>query len=297
MQVIVKTAASVVAAFLLSTTVAHATLVSSWNYSWLTQFSGDNTFKPGYQTQTETATQVSWGAPGGNVFVAGSGRSGITLSDLDTPPGGNDPVADPVTGQVVTNGTTPGEVGVGSYLTHHNNAVIASYATLLTSEIESTLTLVPNTPPLGGQVGPTTLAFTIHFAETPNSTPCAAPSPAGNPCNDIFALDANEAFNQSFVFEGLTYYASIFPLIGDDSGSFPLLTSGECAAAGANPGCVGFTTIEGQDTTIRFAFTISAQPIAAADVPLPEPGSLALVALALATAAGFARRQKAPRRH
>ena len=115
-------------------------------------------------------------------------------------------------------------------------------------------------------------------------TPCTAPSPVGNPCNDIFALNESEAFNQSFVFDGITYCVNVFPLIGDIATSFPVLTDSECATAGAISGCVGFTTVEGQDTTIRFGFTVSAEPLRLPDLPVPEPGVLALVASALAAA-------------
>ena len=279
------------AATMLLCASAHATLVTQWDYSLLTRFSGDNTFTAtGFPTQTETETQVAWGDPSGDVFAAGSSRSGITLSDADTVPGGDDPVADPITGRVVTNGTTLSDIGLGGWITHHNNIVSSMYATLVTSEIESTLTLTPYTPPIGGQVGPSTLAFTVHFVETPNGEPCVAASPVGNPCNDIFALNESEAFNQSFAFDGQTYFINIFPLIGDSASAFPLLSSAQCAAAGANDGCVGFTTVEGRDTTIRFGFSITSDPVNA-QLTVPEPGSLALIVLALASASLLSRRR------
>lgn len=282
--------AALAALTLLCAPAAQATLVTQWDYALLTRFSGVNTFQRGYPTQIETETQVSWGAPGGNVFTPGGTRSGITLADLDTTPGGDDPEADPIAGIVVTNGTGLSEIGLGAWITHHNNPVSPSYASLLTSEIESTLTLFPNTPPLGGQVGPSMLSFTIHFAETTNLVPCVAASPAGNPCNDIFAIDASEAFNQLFEFDGLTYSVDIFPLLGDGTAGFPFLSDAECATAGAGAGCVGFTTVEGQDTTIRFGFSVSA-PVGDLQQSVPEPGSTALVALALASAALAFRRR------
>ena len=99
---LLRVGAAFAASALLWSTAAHATMITEWNYSLLTRFSGNNTFRPGYPTQVETETQVSWGDPSGDVFVSGSGRSGITLADLDTPPGENDPAADPITGQVTT---------------------------------------------------------------------------------------------------------------------------------------------------------------------------------------------------
>ena len=289
MNTLHRLAAAIVTATLWWAPAVQATLITEWDYSLLTRFSGVNTFSAGYPNQLQTETQVSWGDPRGDVFTPGSTRSGITLADLDTPPGENDAAADPITGSVTTNGTTLADIGLGSWITHHNNPVAPAYAKLLTSEIASTLTLYPREPAIGGQVGPSTLAFTVHFIETGNSEPCVASSPAGNPCNDIFALDDSEAFNQSFLFDGLTYFVSIFPLLGDGISDFPSLSPAECAAAGADAGCVGFTTIEGQDTTIRFGFSISSEPVAARQ-SVPEPGSLALLTMALA-AAGMLRRR------
>src|SRR5690349_6171508 len=136
--------AALLAATLTCTSAAHAAFITEWNYSLLTRFDGNNTFTLGGGTQIQTETQVSWGDPAGSVFVPGGTRSGITLSDLDTPPGGNDPDADPISGQVTTNGTTLGEIGLGGWITHHNNGLSILYASLRTTEIETTLTLTPN---------------------------------------------------------------------------------------------------------------------------------------------------------
>lgn len=272
--------------------LAQATPVTVWNYDLLTKFAGVNTFGSGGGTQIETDTQVSWGATGGDVFTntgnPSTNRSGITIADTDTAPGGNDPAADNISGLVNTNALSIPGIGLGAWITHHNNPISGTFATLLTSQISSTLTLFPNTPPLGGQEGPTTLTFTVYFAETPNvSGTCAAPSPAGNPCNDIFALNSVDAFNQSFVFDGETYFVSTFPLAGQGLGTFLPLSSAECAAAGANDGCVGFTTIEGQDTTVRFGFAITSEP-----VTVPEPGTLALLGAGLGVAGFLSRRRR-----
>ena len=281
--------AAIVVSTALCSSASRAAFVSVWDYALVTQFTGNNTFTPGFGTKVQTDTQVSWGGDG-DLFVSGSDRSGITLSDLDTPPGGNDPGADPINGEVVTNGITLGEIGLGGWITHHNNPVSTLNARLLTSEIESTLTLVPNTPALAGQFGPATISFTVHFIETTNTEPCVAPSPAGNPCNDIFALNETEAFNQSFVFAGQTYFISIFPLLGNGISAFPSLTDAECLAAGATTGCVGFTTVEGQDSTVRFGFAISGAPLSERQTvserrTVPEPGSIALLALAFGAVA------------
>jgi hypothetical protein len=281
MKALKNVAAALIGVAAAAASVAHAVPVTLWNYDVLTKFAGTNTFSAGTGTQVQTETQVSWGGSG-SVFTSGSERSGITIAD--TGPGANDPTASDILGTVTTNAVSIPGIGLAAWITHHNNPISGSYSTLLTSKISSTLTLTPNTPATPGQLGPATLDFTVYFAETPNAAPCAAASPT--PCNDIFALNASEAFNQTFGFDGETYYVSLFPISGGGLSTFLPLTSAECVAAGANAGCVGFTTVEAQDTTVRFGFAVTQQQI---DV-IPEPGTLALAGLALA-ALGF-RRQK-----
>ena len=226
----------------------------------------------------------------GNVFTAGSTRSGITIADGETTPGGNDPAADPVTGEVDTNALSMDGIGLGAWITHHNNPIPPGSAKLLTTQLQSTLTLQPNTPALPGQFGPSSLFFTVFFTETPNSGNCVAQSPPNNPCNDIFAINSNQAFNQAFLFDDQLYFVSLFPIIDNAIASFPLLSNAECAAAGANAGCVGFTTIEGQNTTVQFGFAVTGEPITVPQT-VPEPGSLALIGLTLAAAASMYRRR------
>lgn len=264
---------------------AQAAYVSTWSYSGLAKFSGLNTFGAGGGTQIETDTQVSWGFAGADVFDPDSGdastnRSGITLAT--TGPGANDPVALPQVGLVDTDAPPPLGLGIGPYITHHNKPISGTFATLLTSQITSTLTLTPFVPP-GAPAPALVFAFDIFFAETPNSAPCTAPSPT--PCNDIFALNTVDVFNVAFMYDGFQYFLSTFPIIGGGLSPLALLSNAECAAAGANNGCVGFTTPEDADTTVQFGFVITSQRIF-----LPEPGTLAMLGLALLTLVAMRRR-------
>ncbi len=258
------------------TPLAQAAPITDWSYSITTQFTGNNAFAAGGGTQTQEATEVSWGAPGGNVFGGDTGdptqnRSGITLNDqADTGEPDPSPLT-PRTGNVTTNDTGPGGVGTGSWITHHNNP-LSGFATLLRSEIDFGLTLNQLQPPGPGVIGPVSLPLTIFFAETPNARPCVADSAVE--CNDIFAVNPDEAFNRAFVVGGNTYFVSTFPVL---AGSFQTLTEAECAATGARPGCVGFTTVERERTTVQFGFRVTTAPIAT--ISVNEPGHLALLGL------------------
>jgi hypothetical protein len=276
---------------------AQAALVTSWDYEVLTEFNGNNTFEAsGGGTQIQTARQVSWGDAGGNVFVTNDGRSGITINDT-VGDGSEDTTVGPNIGNVVTNDLTT-NIGRGAWITHHNNPISA--ATLLTSEIDSTLALWAFPPgDTGGppSTGPTLLTFTIYFAETSNgANPCADGTANNqgvniNGCSDIFALNQAQAFNQQFTFDsgdGIleTYFVSIFPIVGQGLGSFTLLSDDACEAAGADLNCIGFQTIEEENTTIRFGFAVTAEPIS-----IPEPGTLALLGGSLFGLAAFRRRR------
>jgi hypothetical protein len=61
------------------------------------------------------------------------------------------------------------------------------------------------------------------------------------------------------------------------AGSFQTLSAAGCAATGARPGCVRFTTVERERTTVQFGFRVTSAPIA--PIGVNEPGHLALLGL------------------
>lgn len=263
---------------------AAALPVTTWQYTLQTKFSGSNAFSAGGGSQTQTAGEVSWGTPGGNVYVntgdANTNRSGITIAQTAN---GNPPDVSPISGMVNTNDLA--NPGTGHWITHHNNPISSAYATLLTTHVDSMLTLMPFVP-LGPAFPPATIDFTVNFLETPNAAPClVSTSPVA--CNDVFAM-AGDNFNQDFLFGGDHYFISIYPTAGPGvaGGSLPLLGSSICTAAGAPANCVGFTTVEGQDNSFQFGFVITSQPINV----VPDPGTVWLLGSMLLGLAAMRRR-------
>ncbi|HSW65149.1 MAG TPA: THxN family PEP-CTERM protein [Dissulfurispiraceae bacterium] len=262
---------------------ADAAYINQWDYTLYTVFDGTNTFTAGGGNKIQQLNQVSWGGSN-SVFLPAVNstvnRSGITIAQTA---GANEDVI-PVGGVVNTDDLS--SIGQGHWITHHNKPISGNYATLTSSQIASTLTLKPAGMPVTPFSG--TITFTIRFAETPNSVPCTATSPAGNPCNDIFAL-AGDNFNQTIVIDDFTYYVSIFPTAGPGivAGTLPYLPDNVCTAAGAGVGCVGFTTVEGQNTSIRFGFLITSEPINV----IPEPSTFVLIGAGLVGLGLAARRR------
>jgi hypothetical protein len=88
--------------------------------------------------------------------------------------------------------------------------------------------------------------------------------------------------NNAFTFDGNTYFVSFF----DSANALSPLSAAACAAAGAAPGCIGLTTIEGQDNAFTFDMLITSRPIS-----VPEPVSVSLLGMGL-LALGLSRRRR-----
>ena len=258
---------------------AQAAFVTDWSYTvstqWVTAGAGAPTWTasgPGTGTQNITSSQLDWGDPNGSLSQnPNGGRSGLRI--LGSPQSG--------VGTLATNDVLNPDL-VASFQ-HINNPISGSYATLRTASVLTTLTLTPFNP-AGGQLAAQALTFQVDFAETPNAAGTCIPEGTTTPCDDVFVLVNAGALNNSFDYDGTTYFVSF---LDQQSGSLTPLSNEACAAAGAAPNCLGFWTEEGQAETINFGLVITGQPIV-----IPEPGMLALVGLGMLGAVGASRRRR-----
>ncbi len=303
-----KTVISALLAAALVAPLANATMVSQWTVGTWTRFNLSPIVIPGPLPGDPPVA-----IPGVNPGCDNSNPNGMNCISDQSLRWGEPTGAGGKSGLDITNGGSSGSPylstpvytnGLGAdnvVITHYNQPIYAPSLDSVT--ILSTLYLTPVTP-AGSTVGPIgPVTFAINFEETDNgANPCANGQANNqgvniNGCADIFVID-KQALNFAFQFTDpddlsptpvvRTYYLSFFERTG---GFQPLQgpagdLDAPCAAAGASYPCLGFMTPEGQNTPAQFAVTITSQPIT-----IPEPGTLALLGIAL-TGLGLVRRRR-----
>lgn len=262
---------------------AGAATITDWTYTINSGFT-DYTSTNGDQTGI-TPTQV------GPSYNNAPTKLAWGVTDPDGP--SSISIDGQVTGAVQTGAPPPWQPG--ATFTHDNNVIDASFATLDTFELTTELLLDAVLPPSEagdtGSVGP--LTFDGFFFETLNSaSPC--PSGGSNPCSDIFVLTNASALPgqsaggsfviaQDFTTTNGGLYTALLSIDG-----LGLLGSSVCTSAGAASNCVGFTTLENQATPFNTQIAIVAR-----GVPVPAPGSLAILAVGFGLIGlGFATRRR-----
>ena len=196
---------------------------------------------------------------------------------------------------VINNSGNPFTVNTGLLaptitITHNNFPIFAATPSNSLSSVNilgvlSLQALVPS----NALILPAALTFGVKFLETPNAGTgglCADGAAVGsggvniNGCADIFVID-QEALNFPFTYDDNLYFFSFF------ANGFDTLSDAACLSAGAANGCRGFETAENLTTAATFNVLITSTPF-----QVPEPGSLVLMGLGMASLGWIGRRRK-----
>ncbi len=249
---------------------ASASLVTQWQYLAASNWSQPVVFTASGNGTTSVSNDViSWGATGGNYKGAGTkNRSALEIGGMAAPATAN------------TNDT---QAALTNSITHYNN-VLNGYSTLTSAVLTTSLVLQPWALVVGPMFPPKVLNFDIRFKETSNTGSAASCGFTSiGACDDIFVIDNPASLVTNFIYDGYKYTVKLV----ETTQSLTALTAAACAVANAPVGCVGFQTVEGQNTTAQFGFTIEGEKIT-----VPAPATLGLLAFSVLALRLSARRSK-----
>ena len=264
----------IAAAALLMGAHANAAMVETWSVDISGTWAA-----AGPASVKKTANKLTWGTP--------STWFGKPSSLLIT-----NPALGLSLNTYVGEGTAPAANTVQTLtLTHQNNPVMGTSLEMATLRVS--LALTPMIPAAAG-FSLATIDYQIKFFETPNTVGSCAVANSAAGCDDIFVLTSG-LLGEQFEYAGFTYFVNAFPI---DGGTLKTLDDRTCRAAGADKGCLGFTTGEGRTNKLNLGLSISTLPLSVEpppSSPVSEPASLALLGLALAGAGFSATRRRQAR--
>lgn len=232
-------------------------------------------------------TKLSWGVASNPANQISSLVVNAVVGDSTTPSGN-------LSQGTVTTATDINAIGfeLGPKLTHNNFVLTGNSATLASATAQDSVILTP----FGGGADQTQgITFGVQFEETPNDqNPCSSGAVNAFGCGDIFVLsggllgiptivnNGELAFLiDSFVRDGYLYQV----FLNTVSGALGQLSDVACAEAGADSGCIGFTTFENESNSFQLQFGILSTE------HIPEPATLGLLAGSLLLM-GLVRRKK-----